>query len=396
MKALPVLIATTLVAGCSSSPLEDALPPPKPLSPGAESAQEGAPDGSTTPPGSMLDGGGGRAAFRAGEAFDYARVAKRSQMVETMLQVFGYATSTAPRAVAVNAEGLGFVAVHAGATQEENELIAKQACFVIGGARPCALLAKAGTFAVDEEKLTPDFVLAKPAALSELPFMTPAAAAAVATAYNAAPNPKALAIGLDGTVGTGYRATPTGLAPSSAADAMRVALERCEMQSRFSPCTVFISGATVSFDPVAPRLEPTIDYGRRTLATNLPGSMAGAWTTIQSDYLSDVPPQSGSIYLSRKGAGGYFTSASAATADAEALEICNARASGEPCFKYATNRNIVFGTGDLLANAPGNVALHCKAVPRASCAVHRTMGCATSGDYYLGDATGVKLAACVF
>jgi hypothetical protein len=400
---LLALVAAAALLGCSSADLDPA--PESSFGRQEQDAPGDAPQrGSESldePPGSGSESTASPEplppAFVAGDAFDYSRFPQQTQMVATMLDVFAYASSTAPKAVAVNGDGLGYVAVRPGATQDEVELVAKQGCFVIGGAKPCALLARLDSFAVGLNTLSFDYVMAKPTATGELPFVTPAVAAEAIKAYQSAPNPKAIAIGLDGTIGNGFAETSGQLRPANGADARRVALERCEMQSRFAPCTLFASAGTVTFDPVAPGLEPVIDYGRRRLENNLPGAVAGAWSIIQSDYLPKLANGSGAIFLSRRGAGGYYAGASSATAaENEALKLCNDRALGEPCFQYATNRNIVFGTKDLRASAPGTVALHCKAVPRASCAAHRAMGCTASGPHYVRDAQTVKLEACVF
>src|ERR1041385_432066 len=92
-------------------------------------------------------------AFAAGDPFDYSLVDKRSQMVSTMLTELDYAASTAPRVVAVNADGLGYVSVQPGALTNDAARTALQACFVIGGGKPCVILAFDNTFQISSTAL---------------------------------------------------------------------------------------------------------------------------------------------------------------------------------------------------------------------------------------------------
>jgi hypothetical protein len=89
--------------------------------------------------------------------------------------------------------------------------------------------------------------LAKPAALTELPFVTVASRSARLATYAALAGPKALAVALDGTVVIVPNANDGGL--TGAAEAKRIALERCEMQATFAPCTLFAADATVVYEP---------------------------------------------------------------------------------------------------------------------------------------------------
>jgi len=338
----------------------------------------------------------GAPAFKAGDLFDYAKVEKPSQMVATMIASFGYAASTAPKAIAINADGLGFVAVKPGATKDEVELIAKQACFVIGGAKPCALLASGAVFAQDAAKVAaPDFTFTKPTTIANVPFVIASDAAGINSYYATVTGPKAIAIGLDGVVGEGYTRN-TSFAPTNEQDAQRVALERCEMKSRFAPCTLLASAAVVAYEPISANFTPVIDYARTALQANLPGAVGRVWTQVlATDYYPKTPGLPGAVYISRKGAGGYYTGGSAATADAQAKNQCVAQAGTEPCVKYATNRTVTFRATDIEAMEAGNREVHCKAMPRTSCAAHKAIGCTAAGDFYIKGGGGVTLEKCM-
>ena len=204
--------------------------------------------------------------FSAGDPFDYSLVTPPSQMVATMLTGFGYATSMAPRSVAINAAGLGFVSVLSSGTQADADLAALQACYVIGGSQPCASLASGNVFDLGESALALPasftFQLATPTTLAEMPYVSGASRSAAITAYDALTGSKAIAISLDGTI-TAINSTDV---VASQAEANRIVLERCEMSAAMTPCTLFAEGATVVF---APNWTPQINYAQRSVATEL-------------------------------------------------------------------------------------------------------------------------------
>ncbi|HEX4456124.1 MAG TPA: S1 family peptidase [Kofleriaceae bacterium] len=325
--------------------------------------------------------------YQVGDAFDYTRVTPSSQMVSTMLGGFGYAASTAPKAVAIDSAGLGFVSIKPGATQADADRTALEACFVIGGGKPCTSLASANTFAVSEAGLPTSFTfsLAQPT-LAAIPYATSAARASAIAAYAAITGFKAIAIGLDGTI---VQLATTDVVASQA-EANRIALERCEMQTKLAPCTLFAEGNSVVF---APNWSPVIDYAREIVGTNLPGATMASYTAHVPAYLSGVTAgYQGSIYIAADGDGGDAWETTAALAQSTALGFCNQYVgAGFRCLPYATNNRITFGPADLAGYS--DYAVHCKSMPRASCAAHASMGCA-AGSYYTVQTGGVALETC--
>src|SRR5580704_6378685 len=169
--------------------------------------------------------------FNAGDPFDYSLVTPSSQMVATMLTGVGYAASSAPKSVAVNAAGLGFVSVAPSGTQADADRAALQACFVIGGNQPCTSLASGNVFDISESALAMPasftFQLATPTTLAEMPYVSDASRTAAITAYDAVTGEKSIAISLDGTI-TAINSTD---AVASQAEADRIVLERCELSA---------------------------------------------------------------------------------------------------------------------------------------------------------------------
>jgi hypothetical protein len=329
--------------------------------------------------------------FKQGDAFDYSLVSPSSQMVATMLTGFGYAASAAPKAVAINSAGLGFVSIKAGGTQADADRTALEACFIIGGRQPCASLASGNTFAVDESALPSQFTftLAAPTALAQMPYVIDTVRTSDATTYTALNKLKAIAISLDGTVAA-INSTDT---IASQAEANRIVLERCEMKATMTPCTLFAEGATIVFDPTTTNWAPQIDYSRRTVQIDLPGTTAANYTAHIPAYLTGLAQgYQGSIYIAADGDGGDAWQTNAATADATALGFCNQHVTaGFRCFKYASDRTIVMGPTSLAAYATS--AVHCNSMPRVDCAAHKSMGCA-AGSHYTTHAGGVTLEAC--
>jgi hypothetical protein len=329
--------------------------------------------------------------FKQGDAFDYGLVSSSSQMVATMLTGFGYAASAAPKAVAINSAGLGFVSIKVGGTQADADRTALEACFIIGGRKPCASLASGNAFAVDESALPSRFTfnLTAPPTLAQMPYVTDAARTSDIAAYTALAKVKAIAISLDGTVAA-INSTDT---IASQAEANRIVLERCELKATMTPCTLFAQGATIVFDPTTTNWAPQIDYSRRTVQIDLPGTTAANYASHIPAYLSGLNQgYHGSIYIAADGDGGDAWQTNAATADTAALGFCNQHVTaGFRCFKYASDRAIVMGPTSLAAYA--TTAVHCNAMPRVDCAAHKSMGC-SAGGHYTTHAGGVNLEAC--
>lgn len=336
-------------------------------------------------------------AFHKGDAFDYGKVRAPSQMIVTMLASFGYASSAAPRAVAVNADGLGYVAVKpAAAQQAEAEQAALQACYVIGGAKPCVLLATAGAFAIDETDLAkPTFVLDAPTALANVPFALAVDAKIALQRYSSIGGKKAIAVSLDGLVVPAP--TASGITAASDAEASRIALETCEMQAVMAPCTIFAVGNAVAFDPKAANAKLQVPYANTTVKDEVPGlSLAIFTSAIKSDYLANVNGgKQGAIFISRDGNGGYAYGNQLASAQTTARTNCAANASSaDACVLYATGSQVVFKPSSIVALAVGGQELACKATPRLDCSQHASIGCAAGGRYYTTHAGGVKLEDC--
>jgi len=339
--------------------------------------------------------------FTAGDPFDYSLVDRQSQMVSTMLTGLGYMTSTAPRAVAINPDGLGYVSVQPTGTANDVARTALQACFVIGGGRPCALLASGATFQIGANALAiPSSylsTLSKPAALTDIPFVPDSVRSGALAQYGAKAGFKAIAIGFDGTAVFVPDPQPVDVIGSQA-EANRVALERCEMQSISAPCTLFASGNTVVLDPAVMQWTPAIDYTRTAIQTNVPGMTAANYNAHMTPYLTGVTQGSqGVTYIAEDGDGGNAWTTTQAAADSQALAFCNGTVgAGSKCFRYAIDRSVVMSPSNLDAIRNHSLALHCSAMPRQDCATHKLMGCTTSGMYYTTHAGGVTVEACSF
>lgn len=398
MASIAVLATlATVIPGCSggaTDPDANAGGTTEASSGGGPTGGDGGSSGSSGTSGSsgMPTGPG---AFAKGDPFDYAKVKTRSQMVASMLTAFGYATATTPKAVAVDAEGLGYVRVMpASGTQAEAESAALDACFVIGGAKACGLLASADKFVEDENKLaaTLTHVLAKPAALADLPFVTASVRTTKTTAYKALTGFKALALSLDGTVVSAPKSS-TNAALTTAAEAKRIALERCEMQATFAPCTVFAEGNDVpTYEPAAPTWAPQIRWTDKVVHISMPGTTDVNFNANVPGYLGQVANgQPGAIFLASDGAGG--DQWGSGNVDALALAQCQQRVGpGFTCFKYAAQATVVMSPANIAAPTAAGVA-HCESMPRTDCAAHLAMGC-TTGMRYTTHTGSVKLEMC--
>jgi hypothetical protein len=336
--------------------------------------------------------------FQAGDPFDYSLVLQQSQMVATMVSALHYATSTAPRAIAINANGLGYVTVQPGSTATDVERTALQACYVIGGRKPCTLLALDGEFALDGSALAGSFTatLAKPTTLTAIPFVPDRVRTGALVGYTTHAGPKAVAVGLDGTAAFVPKDTTDVI--GSQAEADRLALERCEMSSINAPCTLFARGNTVVLDPLAMQWTPAIDYTRTTVQPNIPGMTVANYNAHMVPYLAGLAQGfQGVTYIAENGQGGNAWRTTQAQANSEALAFCNqyVGTTGK-CFRYATNRSVVMTPNNLDAIRNHSLALHCSAMPRLDCATHERMGCHTSGTLYTTHAGGVALETCSF
>lgn len=355
----------------------------------------------------VIPPGSGNTNWNAGDNFIYSSLPStyKSQMVETLLNTTGYATFSGPKAVAITSTGLGYVRLGpAGSAQSEVNQLSLQSCFAVSGGQNCALLASANVFAVSRNNLPNSFTFSmtppsSPVAGTNIPFYLPTTATNIASAYNSASSPKALAIAIDGSayyLVSQSTSTPVG----SAAEAMRVALERCELTATASPCTLFAVDGNILFNPSFVNRTPKIDYLRTALGSDIPGMREAAYTTnIKDKYLANVNGTSvfGSIYMAANGALGFAYDPSATLAETTARNICTQNnPTGLPCFKYATNKTI---NNDVLLTSLESRRVygpdhHCKVVPRASCTIHRQMGCITGQFYTTANGT-VALESCL-
>jgi hypothetical protein len=162
------------------------------------------------------------------------------------------------------------------------------------------------------------------------------------------------------------------------------------MQSKLTPCTLFAEGDGVVF---APNWSPVIDYSRKIVSVNLPGTTMANYTAHVPTYITEVDAgYQGSIYIAADGDGGDAWETTAALAQSTALGFCTEYVgAGFHCVPYATGTRITFGPLDLAGDA--DLAVHCNAMPRLDCAAHAAMGCA-AGSYYTTHTGSVALETC--
>lgn len=334
----------------------------------------------------------------AGDAFNYPDLpaAMQSQMVLTQLVELGYAGYTGPKAVAVSASGLGMVRrALAGVTQAQVEKMALDSCYAISGGQPCMVIAYGNAWKVSRATLNNPFTykLAAPTTISAatIPFLAPADAASGASSYNSAATPKAMAVSMDGNYMWVAQSASSPLA--DLAEARRLALERCELAAGAIPCTLFAENATVVFTPANVNRTFAIDYARTSVSTNIPGMKAATYNTyVRDNYLLNGGTTMGSIFISASGSAGIYYG----TVDAEqqAKSYCESTVSpGLPCFKYAVNAAIQPVAANTASRRIYGLNMHCKVVPRISCAAHRTSGCPV-GQYYTIQSSNVVLTSC--
>jgi hypothetical protein len=329
------------------------------------------------------------AGFQKNDPFNYASLPKalQQQMVQVQLDVLKYGTyNTGAKAIAINRYGLGFVSLKSSGNVDEAKLTALEACFAIGGAQPCGLLAVGDVFEVGLSQLTNSFtynLTAETTLNANIPFLTLATRTTVFTAYNNATSPKALAISLEGT--SNWVAHTENNPVLNVQEAQRLALERCEMSSILSPCTLYASNNNVVFQPAMINRAPIINYQQAQVSLGIPGMRTAAFNSLIRDtYIPNITPTNfGAIYITAGGAGGYdYNSTSSQSANTRALSNCNSNANGKTCFKFAEKLVVE----NFLPNIKGltyNRLTHCLVVPRTNCAAHNAMGCFEAQAYVI-------------
>lgn len=333
--------------------------------------------------------------FQKGETFDYARVANASQMVGSQLAALGYQASSLPRAVAVAASGLGFVSVPVDGTQDDANLTALQGCFSITGGQPCALLAVADKFNFSSQELGSNykFSFAAPSTLNaaSVPYVTAAKASVLASGYAALTQAnKAVAISLDGVVAV--VASTTAETVASPAEALRMALERCEMAALITPCTPFMQGSSITFNPAVINRSAQIDYSKTAPSGWFPGHSNSHGLSQITNRWDKRGSSHGAVYLSPGGNFGGDLDLNLNVARTTALNQCQTGVDpAYPCVLYAdTGYNpVVFFNGTSLTAYKYSTEMHCRSVPRFNCAQHKSMGCPAGKAYttYQGSIT---------
>ncbi len=366
------------------------VPSGKPLEPSDGSSH-------TAPFDPVIKGPVGTENFKRGELFNYDFVPNKSQMVQTMVEVFNYSNHIGAKAIAVTASGLGFVTRKAIGQQNDANQSALEACYVISGGQPCTLLALGENFNVSRSTManTYTFTLQDPTNVTQIPFVPIGVRSQLANEYMSASSPKALAVSLDGAYS--WVANTPQFPILSAQEAARVAMERCEMMAAFSPCTLFATNDEVVFKPKQMNRVPVIEYLRLSMGNNIPGMRDQVFTAqMTNDYLPNVIQNNrfGAIYITADGRGGYAVTTSAAAADMQAQAACNANKMQFPCFKYAENQVVQNISSNLEAIVSYSMQTHCKSVPRQTCAHHRQMGC-PPGSYYTLTSGSIALENCL-
>ncbi len=345
-------------------------------------------------------------AFTAGSAFNYALVQQQSQMVSVQLQDTNYLASSLARAVAINAKGLGFVSTVQDNDQNEANQIAIEACFAIGGSQPCALLAIAGNFAMNASDLnwSSSYSSAITSSTSvtgpNILFLPFADRGAAAYGYINAQSPKAMAISIDGTymvasangnfgtlTDSRKLATAQLNVPASDTEASRMALEMCEMTSKYLPCQLFALNKNVVLNPAHFNYMPVINYQPTTI-TAIPGISSAVFAANFAAGLSTMSYS----YISADGDfgnNGTMTAAQSQCSTAQSISNSGTYA----CFEYAQGASPVSLIANLTAVKAHSLTTHCKVMPRTSCAAHAAVGC-TGGTFYVVQNGIVQLSTC--
>jgi hypothetical protein len=335
-------------------------------------------------------------------AFNYGLVPQkwRSPMVRILISEHGYMSSTQLRAIAIAPNGLGYVTVNKPdvvSTQAIVNRITLERCAAVSGQR-CALLAAGGTFALNRAAMDSAFTfeLVKPSTMSanNLPFTTPSVVGSGITNYLAAASPKALAISVSGKGNPVYHSA--GYPVESLAEAKRIAMQRCELGSSYSPCMIFAENNTIVFDPAALNRAPTVNYALTAVPAS--GSIMGINLTssakITSTYRTQAASSYAAVYMTANGAFGYsWGHGSQAAADAAARDFCTPYESDtQKCFRFASRNTVVDFRPAL--NFMDSRDVHCKTVVRNSCASHHAMGCGKGAAYYVAGAGGIARTGC--
>ena len=346
----------------------------------------------------------GTQAFASGDKFNYSLVATQTPMIQAQLTADAYATSTAARAVAINAQGLGYVSESTAGNQQANQM-ALESCYAIGGSQPCVLLATSGTFAIGASALTTSstYTFSVPTnttvTSSNIPFLKYTDRASAASGFAAASSPKAMAISIDGTYmvasASGYFGTNTDSrqlpasslnVPASDAEAQRMALETCEMMSKYLPCTIFAVDSSVTLNPASFNYTPVIDYAPTSI-TEVPGVSMAIFNAAIKSVVS-----AGYVYISADGDGG--ANVSATTANSSCVTNQSISNSGTyPCFQYSAGGSVAMSSENLSAVKHYSLATHCEIMPRSSCAAHASVGCSGAKLYVISGNT-VNLTTC--
>lgn len=338
-----------------------------------------------------------------GDAFDVKLLPAKyaSQMLTTIVAQRKYLSMTSTRALAISASGHGMMSAFTGGVQSQINVAAQQACFVISGGQPCALLAIGDKFAVSSEDLPKMFTykVEKPTKVSAttIPMVPPQVAKNASDWYATAVKPKALVISL---TGAWYGASsPGAVKHANAAAAAKHAMERCELSSALSPCIIFAQDDTVMFNPVAINRSPALNYAQTAVPKNLPSisPLVMDGRRFTEEYLNKVNGTTlhGAVFISGNGAFGWATNSNANSAVASAKSVCERHLeAGETCFRYATNKTVLPLVNNLHARTEASRSVvHCKVVPRLNCAAHKTMGCG-AGPAYTTHSGKVVLETC--
>lgn len=221
------------------------------------------PDDPNTPPPNPND------KFQAGATFnpDLLPYPPQGSLVS---EVDDYLELDGQKALAMAANGYGFISNHPGIiTQAEASRLALEACQVVAGDKPCAILAEGDKYKYSESvfKTSMRKVLEKGARTFDplkVPFQRDAVRANQMTVYAMASAPfKALAIDLKGGGAARYSTI-------SQADATRRALEGCEGYSRGRVCTLYAKGNDVLFNVTTMNFNttPSLDYSVTNFSPN--------------------------------------------------------------------------------------------------------------------------------
>lgn len=344
--------------------------------------------------------------FRKGDVFTTEKLPSSSRMLMGFIEEYGYndSGSGSTKAIAIAQNGYGYASVGQGLNQTEESQIAILACNVLTGS-PCALIAETNRFVVDARQLKDEpekiFIVPKsPGAgltLKKTPFIgeTVEGMPAFLETYASKSGFKAIAVGIDGTISPAYTHDDDHI--QSEEEAKRMALETCEMSSTVVPCLLFAVGNEVVFDWTNQLGKLSINYGKKTVATSIPGMTDEHFNDYTLNFWSKYPASQVAVYINIDGAAGYGADVAASVAQKEALDYCKNAAdtsgSKESCFLYAFNSQIMMTASQIYAYR-FSTKLHCHSIPRASCEEHAAVGCTDPGTYYISAGSETTESAC--